>query len=181
MAKFIKKNWKDASYHIITLFKQFHEKRANIRGAVALGLYMFYEHVWREIRGANGFEPSQMCISPLALVHQVFLNDHQKPVPWHDQERDWMFETVADCCRTQLNKMTNTDRSNAQQDLKEEASYYRQAGKRYSSIVALLDALSKGVERAQMGNNMSLSTLHDVLAAMRVRIAKLEQDWSDQK
>jgi hypothetical protein len=76
MAKFIKKHWKGASRQITALFKQIHEKHSEVRGTPALGLYTFYEHVWMQVRGVNGFDPQELRKPASNLIYNVFVDSY---------------------------------------------------------------------------------------------------------
>ena len=172
MAKFIKKHWKGASRQITALFKMIHDKRNEVRGTPALGLYTFYEHVWMQVRGVNGFDPQELRKPVLGLVSQVFVDSYQKAIPMGGLESRWVSETLEDFCHTQLDKMTETKKKNVQEEMKQEADYWRHTGKgEYSVMVALLDELSVYKTQREIGKMVS-----QIVRRLKTRVSRLETE-----
>jgi hypothetical protein len=87
-------------------------------------------------------------------------------------ESRWVSETLEDFCHTQLDKMTETNKKNAQEQMKQEADYWRQAGKgEYCVMVALLDKLIVYKTRRDIGAAMS-----QIVQSLNTRVSRLETE-----
>jgi hypothetical protein len=183
MAKFIKKHWTGASNQITALFKLFHEKRGEVRGTPALGLYTFYEQVWQQVRGVSGFDPQPLRNPPVHLIYQVFVDSYQKAIPMGGLESRWVSETLEDFCHTQLYKMTEAMKKRVQAEMKQGADYYRQAGQgEYSVMAALLGELSLYKTKRDIGAMMQQrdigAAMSQIVRSLNTRVSRLETEVS---
>jgi hypothetical protein len=142
IARIIKKNWGRASNEIRGILRISVPTFSNVHGTVAVGVYVFYEHIWSKLTNLDGFDAGPLRTTPFALVRWVFLGEQGEASEFGGQESDWVSKTVAAFCCDQMVKMEIDKTKNVQEAMKREASKYQQRGGAFSMMVGLLDHLS---------------------------------------
>jgi hypothetical protein len=151
IARIIKKNWGRASNdsELRMILRISVPTFSNVHGTVAVGVYVFYEHIWSKLTNLDGFDAGPFRTTPFALVRQVFLGEEGEASEFGGQESDWVSETVAAFCRDQMVKMETDKLKNVQDTMIREANKYRKRGGAFSVMVGLLDHLGGAKEEPE--------------------------------
>ena len=102
IAGIIKMHWGTASNELTMVLNITQGGWGKLHGAVALGMYMFYEHIWQALRDLDGFNAYEFRLHPLVLVRRVFLEGNNAAVPFGGQEFNWAVKEVGLLCMAKM-------------------------------------------------------------------------------